>query len=605
MALCSSDAEEMQLILNYDLLYMILTEYMDKDQDILNFILANKLYHRLFYDSLIRHNVLCGGCSALEWAARRGNLDLARAVLTVPKVEECASHGIWLKILDIAQDLENVDLARLLFQVNLVQTCVNNEASEIAIKGAETWIERQFKDSWLKRMWYAVDLGKEDLVELYLSHGMTVELSDQRGCTVLHRATEGRQKEQLVKLLLEKYQADPNRDILSRNGISPMARRPLVNAAEEGSLEVVKLLLSHGADPCHGGPATFCQALGAATCFGRKDVVKVLLQDERIELNVQDNRGHTILGYAVASADLGMVNIFLENNRIDPNYRERDGRSPLLLAIMGETLSGYIPWKPAASNFEIIKLLLSNERVDVSIKDSQGCNALSLAAQGHRHEVLKMLLDSGKVDPNEGDLTLRTPAMYAANSSVTESLRLLIDDTRVDLNRVDEKGRTALMWTAFNSRLDNMKLLLNSGRVDVDQVDLDRSTTLMLACCWLSDAGAVRLLLDTGGVDLNKRNANGETALMKAAQWAADPYGRKMQPALDAIKMILDTGHDLVNIKDNEGVAIIEHAVRTGIKEAVELLLGTGKVVVTPGATELAQENSDILDMLIKYSKDD
>ncbi|RFU74578.1 hypothetical protein TARUN_7666 [Trichoderma arundinaceum] len=52
-----SRADQAQLFLNYDVLHIILTEHMDKYKDILNFVLANKLYFRLFSPALLRHNV--------------------------------------------------------------------------------------------------------------------------------------------------------------------------------------------------------------------------------------------------------------------------------------------------------------------------------------------------------------------------------------------------------------------------------------------------------------------------------------------------------------------------------------------------------------------
>lgn len=48
MAWRSSDREEEQLILCSDVLAKILMDYLEKDQDILNFILASKIYLHSF-----------------------------------------------------------------------------------------------------------------------------------------------------------------------------------------------------------------------------------------------------------------------------------------------------------------------------------------------------------------------------------------------------------------------------------------------------------------------------------------------------------------------------------------------------------------------------
>ncbi|KAM0255653.1 hypothetical protein ACHAQJ_005578 [Trichoderma viride] len=638
MAQRLSDTEEKPLILNYDLLHLILTEYMDKDQDILNFILANKLHHRLFYDTLLRHNVHHGGCTALEWAARRGNLDFFRDILAIPGAEASAPQDIWLKILDIVQNLEHIDLAKLLFQVKSVQTCIKNEAREVAINGVEYWEDCDFIESWLARMWFAVDLGHEVLVELYLSHGMTVDLPDSGGHTAVYIAARNREKEHLVRLLLEKYEADPNGNYSNRADDTLISYRPLDMAAGNGSLEVIKLLLSHGADPCSGQTGTFSSALLMAISAGYKDVVKLLLQDERIDPNEQNGRGDTILGAAVAFGNTDMVKVLLEHEHIDPNGQngrgdtilgtavmtgntdmvkmllEHDGidpngrdftsRSPLLIAACGFIIG---PEEPSA--LVMAKLLLSDERVDASLKDFVGWGALSLAAQHSQHEILKMLLDNGKLDPNEVDNAFRTPVFHAACNDEADSLKLLIEDKRVDLNRANTMGLTPLMMAVSRSAswdwatpTRHVDLLLNSGRVDVNLADARGYTAMMLSCT-LQIPKITRLLLDVDGVDLVKKNKRGQTALMMAVKLARYDLMLGSQPALDVIKMILDTGHDLVNFRDDDGVAMIEYAVRTGIKEVVELLLGTGKVVVTSKAMELAQQDGEILCMLAKYNQ--
>ena len=95
----------------------------------------------------------------------------------------------------------------------------------------------------LHRAAYSANLGA---VQLLLEYNPDIGLRDQYGDTPLHHILdhighfpEGRVVE-IVRLLLE-YEADPN--IRTRSGSTPLHR-----ASSRGSLEVTRLLLSHGAN---------------------------------------------------------------------------------------------------------------------------------------------------------------------------------------------------------------------------------------------------------------------------------------------------------------------------------------------------------------------
>ncbi|PON22722.1 hypothetical protein TGAM01_v208408 [Trichoderma gamsii] len=580
-----SDREEKQLILHPELLHKILMDYLEKDDDILNFILASKVYYEQFYDTLLLHNALRGGCTALEGAVKTANKAMMKKILEIPIIETAAPRNIWPRMVDSAR--AHKDLVNLLLQVDCVQASINEEAREIKIKERETWKERKFNDSWLQVMWNAIKSDQVDVVELFLSLGLTVESCDQDGSTALHIAAKGREKESLVQHLLEKYGADPNKLAVK---LRPVGHSPLRRAAKKGNTKVVKLLLEYGADPCCGQPGSFCQALAAAVAKDHKDIVDVLSRDERIELNAHDAGGIPILSRAVMNEKTDIVQMLLGNKRIDPNVTTVNGKSPLMIAAEG------VGFRAEVSGLAITKLLLSDKRVDMFLKDNNGWNALFHAANSGQHEVLEMYLKDGRLDPNEADVNLNTPVSC---TRINKCLKLLINDPRVDLNKANNEGMTPLMQNVSWEWKGNVEQLLNSGRVDVNQTNHQGNTAMMmaiskpdpmsdmevLACC-----GIVRCILRSGRVKLDLVNANGETALMLAVKKGME----------NAAKMILATGHCLIDIKDANGVTMIEYAIQKDSKGIVDMLLKTGEAQVTREIIESAQ-SEDIRDMLVRY----
>ncbi|KAM0524825.1 hypothetical protein ACHAPE_000929 [Trichoderma viride] len=581
-----SDREEKQLILHSELLYKILMNYLEKDEDILNFILTSKIYYEQFYDTLLLHNVLHGECTALKRAAETGNKAMMEKMLEIPIIETAAPRNVWLRAVNNAR--AHKDVVKLLLQVDCVRASINDEARDIEFKERKTWKERGFEESWLRVMWNAIESESDqtDVVELFLSHGLTVELCGRDGSTALHMAAGSSEKLSLVRLLLEKYGADPNKLAENPNPPGNWANSPLCLAAGKGNTEVIELLLKHGADPYSGQLGPFCQALAVAAAEGHKDIVNILSRDERIELSAHDAGGIPILGRAVMNGNADIVKTLLENERIDPNATTVSGKSPLLIATEG------VNFQSISSGLAMTKLLLSDNRVDVFLKDNNGRNALFHAAMSRQNEILEMYLKDGRLDPNEADVNLNTPVSCTRDE---KCLQLLINDARVNLDKANNEGLTPLMQNVSWSRVGNFQQLLRSGRADVNQTNHQGNTAMMVAisrhdrlCDWKASAicDIVRCVLHSGRVKLDLVNANGETALMMAVK-------NEME---DVVKMILATGHRMIDIKDADGVRMIEYAINKDSVEIVKLLLETGEAQVAEWTP-----SEDILDMLLRY----
>jgi hypothetical protein len=111
----------------------------------------------------------------------------------------------------------------------------------------------------------AVETGKEKVAKVLIDAGANVNKQDTYGESLLMHSTT---RPEMVKLLI-----DAHADV---NAANVYKIDPLSSAAEQGQLEVVKMLLAAGANPKHRQP-TGGTALSVAVLRGYKDVVKTLI----------------------------------------------------------------------------------------------------------------------------------------------------------------------------------------------------------------------------------------------------------------------------------------------------------------------------------------
>ena len=259
-----------------------------------------------------------------------------------------------------------------------------------------------------------------EVVSLLLDHGADVNLQDSTGETVLARAA-AKALSGTVKVIL-----DHKPHIDTRNGAGDTAltlaaaadtivRLPerwvekaaflqfaadRKTAAVEKNLEVIKLLLNHGASVDLKNKAGDT-ALTLAAAEGKLDAVKLLLE-HGADINTSNGAGDTALTLAAASR---------RREYLGGNC----GDEELLMPATVER------------NLSLIKLLL-NHGASVDLKNKAGDTALTLAAAKVKLDAVKLLLNHG-----------------------------------AKIHATNDAGDTALTIAAATGKLDVVKLLLNHG----------------------------------------------------------------------------------------------------------------------------------------------
>ena len=131
-------------------------------------------------------------------------------------------------------------------------------------------------------------------------------------------------------------------------------------------------------------------------------VMKVLLADNKTDVNHQDSRGRTALWYAITGSCKEMSQLLLELENIRVNLPDNEGRSPLFYALR-------------FSDTTILKSILNRKDIDADMRDAYGNTPLGLAVVGGEIDAMVCLLEREDVDMDALGSGRQSPLMKAVD----------------------------------------------------------------------------------------------------------------------------------------------------------------------------------------------
>ena len=299
----------------------------------------------------------------------------------------------------------------------------------------------------------------------------------------------------IVKLLLER---DASTAVQDSQG-----RSPLRVAAERGYLDIVRLLLAHGASVESSPDATVKEgahpAMRPSTSASQRPEPIIAVRpgtsmshrppptSPRPGTSASQRPG-TGAGQPGRSAS-----------------RSQSSRRPTVTRV-------YTPLHGAvAHGHETVAAVLLDHGADPCARDPEGTAPLHLATARGDMSCVCLLLDRG-AQAGVADGVGRTPLMAAAHGGFETLLRVLLRH-EAPADARDRAGHTALALAAVEGHERAAKVLLNA-RADPTLADRAGWTPLLRA----ADRGhpGVMLLLLAAGADVNARTAKGSTAIDRA-----------------------------------------------------------------------------------------
>lgn len=255
----------------------------------------------------------------------------------------------------------------------------------------------------------AVNISREDIVDLLLRHGADPCLRKNNGATPFIVAGIMGNVE-LLKLFLSKG-SDVNE--YDDNGFTAF-----MEAAWYGKVEALRFLYKNGAEVNLGrktqedqmkirkGGAT---ALMDAAKKGHVNALKILLDEMGADVKACDNMGRNALIHAFMNSNertMEAIARLLLDHGVDVNARGEKGKTPLILAV-------------EKGNSNLVKMLLQRDHIEVNDTDREGKTALRLAVELDLEEIAQLLCEHG-ASTDCGDL------VNMARRSYNHSLRKLL-----------------------------------------------------------------------------------------------------------------------------------------------------------------------------------
>ncbi|KAN0070248.1 Ankyrin repeat-containing domain protein [Elaphomyces granulatus] len=287
----------------------------------------------------------------------------------------------------------------------------------------------------------------------------------------------------------------------------------LQDAAEQGKLDLVKLLLKvDGINPNFGDHLKSAPLILAAK-NGHSDVVGLLLATVDVDPDVRNKYSASPLIYACQKGHVSIVKQLLNRGEVDLNAVTFYGWSP-------HTESGSSTPLIAAENLEVVELLLAKDGIDINACNTKGETPLLIAMVLGQAQKIKALLARGDWDPtivsSKGDHIFPF-SVRAGDVGIVKSV--LDHPSNIDPNVVNSSNCTALMEACRKGELDVVQFLLGIEGIDVHRQDGSGCT----AFCLAAEEGhsqVVKLLLTRDDIDINRPNYNGQTALFLACREA-------------------------------------------------------------------------------------
>jgi ankyrin repeat protein len=319
-------------------------------------------------------------------------------------------------------------------------------------------------------------------------------------------------------------------------------RTPLIEAAGQGHIDVVEFLISRGADVNARGkgltPLLIACTWGQLPSGPPGDKTKTihLLLENGADVNVQDESwlktGRTPLMYAVLQGDAALVQAFLTKGARQ-DLKNKDGETALSLAkkegleyivqLLEKAAAG-ASLKPVDTSrhplFKAVKdgrpdqvRALIAKGADVNLRAPGGSTPLMYAADGNKLEIVRILLKSG-ADVNAKNGSNNTALIYAVIKGHEGVVRELLKN-KADVNVKNMAKGDALIYAVLSKKSKVAAALLKQGARPNDKYD-DEKTALILAV----EAGSsdIANLLITRKADVNAADKDQITALMIACE---------------------------------------------------------------------------------------
>ncbi|XP_062861195.1 ankyrin repeat domain-containing protein 16 [Trichomycterus rosablanca] len=312
------------------------------------------------------------------------------------------------------------------------------------VSGMKQCINAHFGKSGDTVLHYASRHGHIDIVRFFVEEMcMDIELYNSDYKRALHEAAS-MSHEQCVRYLINR---GAKIDCLKKADWTP-----LMMACTRRNLEVIKVLLYHGADPTLQNKDGW-NSFHIACREGDPAVIEHLLCVRPEVWMTESKTRRTPLHTAAMHGCLEVVGILLDKCNYKPDEKDSCGVTPFMDAVRNGHLA-------------VTKLLLEKHQASPTAVDILGAQPLHQASVTAQEEALRFLVQDLHVDVNVKATKLELTALhYAAKEGHTSTIKALLQ-LGADLHARDKKGRSALHMACIGQHAITARTLLQLGLKD-------------------------------------------------------------------------------------------------------------------------------------------
>ncbi|GBN05336.1 Serine/threonine-protein phosphatase 6 regulatory ankyrin repeat subunit B [Araneus ventricosus] len=437
------------------------------------------------------------------------------------------------------------------------------------------------------------------ILKLLIARGADFNLINSQGLKALHFGALHGNKEIIEELI--KYNADVNYPFFGKT--------PLHLAVLNNTIEVVKVLIKNGAQVDAEDKSGFTP-LCLAVKNNDKEVVEMLIENGA---NINAKDGYPLFS-AISQGFYDIVEILMQNEKIKINMQIVNDITPLHVAAeLGQRVI-------------VETLIIKGADVNAVTADCKK-TPLHNAASAGAAEVVKILLKK-KAKINARAVDGSTPLHLAVYSGQANVVKML-NENGANVNIADYKNRTAIQLAAFHGKLEIVKMLSELKTVSIHDKANDGFSLLHIA----AQSGHLNIMkhLIEKGANINSENDAGTKPIHFAAREGhadivqflldLDPTGKQltvvgqtvvhyavMGGQIDVLQFLIDRKHD-INASSILGDLPIHMAVFTNNENILQILLHHGAFynAIYNGCTPLkiAQKNNFVqcVDLLVLVDK--
>ena len=181
-----------------------------------------------------------------------------------------------------------------------------------------------------------------------------------------------------------------------------------------------------------------------AAGFGHTDIVKLLLEQPNININIVDHYGISALTAAAMHGHVDIMTILLQRPEIIINRQNNEGKNPL-------------PYAAKNGHSEAVRLLVNIPGL-VEEKIEENGEALYLAAENGHSEVVRLLVNIPWMVEEQGEVAF----ISAIEEKHVKCVKILLSTGKIDVNK-PFRGETPLEIATRKSSEEIQELLRKAG----------------------------------------------------------------------------------------------------------------------------------------------